>query len=155
MHGRLKSNFMWRLHGMEERKFDHNILGHMTKVTAMPIYGENLKQSSSLEPKSRWPWKLVCCIGYSSATKFVQMITLGWPWPILRQVRFGPLCFCKGKTVKQCIFSDTIVVYDIKVGRCSQLNEYMKLYAYQRSRSFIDLCPTHSDSVFLNNHLAE
>ena len=24
-------------------------------------------------------------------------------------------------------FSETIVVYDIKVGRCSQLNEYMKL----------------------------
>ena len=24
-------------------------------------------------------------------------------------------------------FSETIVIYDIKVGRCSQLNEYMKL----------------------------
>ena len=31
-----------------------------------------------------------------------------------------------GKKVKQLIFSETIVVYDIKVGRCSQLNEYMK-----------------------------
>ena len=30
-------------------------------------------------------------------------------------------------------FSETIVVYDIKIGRCSQLNEYMKLYEYQRS----------------------
>ena len=30
----------------------------------------------------------------------------------------------KGKTMD---FSETIVVYDIKVGRCSQLNEYMKL----------------------------
>ena len=44
-----------------------------------------------------------------------------------------------GKTVD---FSETIVVYDIKVGRCSQvndymkqLNEYMKLYENQRSRS--------------------
>ena len=36
-------------------------------------------------------------------------------------------------------FSEIITVYDIKVGRCSQLNEYMKLYEYQRSRSFIDL----------------
>ena len=27
-------------------------------------------------------------------------------------------------------FSETIVVYDIKVGSCSQLNEYMKLYEY-------------------------
>ena len=55
-----------------------------------------------------------------------------------------------GKKVKQCIFSETIVVCDIKVGRCDQLNEYMKLYEYQRSRSFIDLGPNHSDSVFLN-----
>ena len=46
--------------------------------------------------------------------------------------------------------SGTVVVYDIKVGRCSQLNEYMKLYEYQRSRSFIDLGPNLSDSIFLN-----
>ena len=52
--------------------------------------------------------------------------------------------------VKTMDFSETIVVYDIKVGRCSQLNEYMKLYEYQRSRSFIDLCPNLSDSIFLN-----
>ena len=47
-------------------------------------------------------------------------------------------------------FSETIVVYDIKVGRCSQLNEYMKLYGYQRLRSLIDLGPNLSDSIFLN-----
>ena len=38
-------------------------------------------------------------------------------------------------------FSETIVVYDVKVGRCSYLNEYMNLYEYQRSRSFIDIGP--------------
>ena len=52
--------------------------------------------------------------------------------------------------VKTMDFSETIVVYHIKVGRCSQLNEYMKLYEFQRSRSFIDLGPNHSDSIFLN-----
>ena len=36
----------------------------------------------------------------------------------------------KRKTID---FSDTIVVYDIKIGRCNQPNEYMKLYEYQRS----------------------
>ena len=50
----------------------------------------------------------------------------------------------KNKTMN---FSETI---DIKVDRCSQLNEYMKLYEYQRSRSFIDLCPNLADSIFLN-----
>ena len=47
-------------------------------------------------------------------------------------------------------FSETVQVYDIKVGRWSQLNEYMKLYAYQRSGSFNDLDPSHSDSIFSN-----
>ena len=41
-----------------------NSPGHMTKMAAMPIYGKNLKKSSSLEPKDWWPWKLVCIIGY-------------------------------------------------------------------------------------------
>ena len=29
--------------------------GHMTKMAAMPIYGKNLKKSSSLEPVGRFP----------------------------------------------------------------------------------------------------
>ena len=53
----------------------------------------------------------------------------------------------KGKAMD---FSETTVVYDIEVDRCSQLNEYLKLYEYQRSRSFIDLGPNLSDSIFLN-----
>ena len=53
----------------------------------------------------------------------------------------------KGKTMD---FSETIVVYDIKVNRCSLLNENMKLYEFQRWRSFIDLGPNLSDSIFLN-----
>ena len=57
---------------------------HMTEMAAMPIYGKNLKKSSSPEPKGRWPWNLVCSIGCSSTTKFIQMMTLGWPWLIGR-----------------------------------------------------------------------
>ena len=55
-----------------------------------------------------------------------------------------------GEKLKQWIFQKTIVVYDVKIGRCSQPNEYMKLYEYQRSRSLIDLGPNLSDSIFLN-----
>ena len=36
--------------------------GHTTKMAAMPIYGKNLKKSSSLELKGRWPLNLVCSI---------------------------------------------------------------------------------------------
>ena len=58
-----------------------------------------------------------------------------------------------GKKVKQRIFSETIEVYDIKVDKCSQLNDYVKFYEYQRSRSFIDLGPNLSGSIFFNNFL--
>ena len=81
-----------------------NGLGHMNKMAAMPIYSKNLKKSSSLEPKSRWPRKLVCSIRYSSTTKFVQMMTLGWPWPILWLGQNWSLMLLYGKKVKQWIF---------------------------------------------------
>ena len=47
--------------------------GHMTKMAAMPIYGKNLKKSSSPEPANRFSRNLVCSIGDS---KFVYMMTL-------------------------------------------------------------------------------
>ena len=55
-------------------------LGRMINMAAISIHGKNHK-SSSREPKGWWPWKLVCSIGYSSTTKFVQMMTLCGPWP--------------------------------------------------------------------------
>ena len=60
---------------------------------------------------------------------------------------FVPYAFVweEGKTMD---FSETIVVCDIKVGRCSQLNENMKFYEYQESRSFIYLGPNLSDLIF-------
>ena len=59
----------------------------------------------------------------------------------------------KGKTVD---FSETVLVYDVKVGRC-RTNENMNLYEYQRSRSFIDLGPRSLrfnifKLLFLRNH---
>ena len=50
-------------------------------------------------------------------------------------------------------FAETIVVYDVKVVRYINLNEYLKLYEYQRSRSLIDLGPNLSyifKLLFLN-----
>ena len=56
----------------------------MTNMAAMPIYGKNLKKSSSPELIDRWPWNLVCSIWYLSTTKNIQMMTLGSPEPIDR-----------------------------------------------------------------------
>ena len=50
---------------------------------------------------------------------------------------------------KRMDFSETIVVCDVKAGRCSELNDNMNLYEYQRSRSFIDLGPkSHRFNIF-------
>ena len=99
--------------------------GHMT---AMPIYGKNISQ------------ELLSLIQYCT------WVDLGL---FYGKVKFGPLCFCMGKKLDQWIFQKLyVVVCDIKVGRCSQLYEYMKLYEYQRPWSFIDLGPNHFDSAF-------
>ena len=103
--GRLKPNFIWSLHGIEERKFVQiNSPDHMTKMAAMPINGKNLKKTSPQQPKDRWHWHLVCNIRCSSTNKFVQMMALGWPWPILGQVgQIGSLMRVE-KKIKQWIF---------------------------------------------------
>ena len=104
--------FSWETARPIEAKFDvdspwdggtkvcSNGPGHMTKI----LYNKNMKNSSSLEPKGRWPWKLICCIGYLSTTKFVQMMTQGWPWPILWQGQILTLMLLYRKKVKQWIF---------------------------------------------------
>ena len=44
------------------------------------------------------------------------------------------------------LFSETFVVYDVKVGICSYLNDYMKLYEYQSQGNSLTLVQGHSDS---------
>ena len=43
--------------------------------------------------------------------------------------------------MKTVDFSKTIAACDLKVGRCRQLIEFMKVREYLRSRSFLDLGP--------------
>ena len=76
----------------------------MTNMAAMPIYGKNLKKSSSPEPIDRWPWNLVCSIVYVSTTKIIQIISLGWPWSILRQSKIWSHRLLYGKKWKLFIF---------------------------------------------------
>ena len=105
------------------------------------------KKSSSLEPKSWWPWKLVSSIWCSSTTKFVQMMT----WVDLdyftTRSNFVPYTFVwkKGKTMD---FSETIVIYGIKIGRCSQLNVYMKLISTKGQGHSLSLVQTSQIQYF-------
>ena len=113
--GLIETTFYVALRWDGGTKVCSNDPGHITKMATMPIHGKNLKKSSSLEPKGWWPWNLVCSIGYSSTTKFIQMTTMGWPWPILQQDQIWSLLFLHGKKGKTMDFSETIVVYDIKL----------------------------------------
>ena len=106
----------------------------MAKMVTMPIYGKNLKKSSSPEPLGWLPWNLVCTIRWLSSTKFVQMVTLCWPWPIFHE---GQICspgLLNGEKVKHCIFPEQwySVIWK-KVLYAPHLCDY------QRPRSFSDL----------------
>ena len=97
-------------------KICSNGLCHMTSMAAMPIYGKNLKKASSVEPKSQWSWKLVCSIRYSSTSKFVQLMTLSGPWPILRQGQIWSLMLLYGekRTVRGSDYSPAIMLSEEK-----------------------------------------
>ena len=110
----------------------------MTKMTDMRIYGKNRK-ANELES---WYAAL--------GTEVLPSLFNNDPGMAMSyQGQIWSVVLLYGTKVKQCLFfSETTIVYDIKIGRCSQLNEYMKFYEYQKSRSFIDLGPNHIDSIF-------
>ena len=112
----------------------------MTNMADMPLYGKHLKilllWNQKADDLESWY--------AASGTQVLPSLFNGGPrltltyftaWSDLVHYAF---VLEKRKTMD---FSETIVVYDIKVCRCSQLNEYMKPYEYQRLRSFIDLGP--------------
>ena len=123
-------------------KLCSNCPGHMTNMTAMPKYVKKFKTSSSPEPKGLWPRNLVCSIGCINCYQLCSNDDPGFTLTYLTtRSNLVPHAFVleKGKTMD---ISETIVVYDVKVGRGTKLNEYMNLYEYQwRSRSFTELGP--------------
>ena len=90
----------------------------MTNVAAMPIYGKNMNNSSSLDHKAdhleNWyaalgTWVLPSCSNDDSG------LTLTYFMARSNFVRYA-FVWEEGKTMD---FSETIVVCDVKVGRCS------------------------------------
>ena len=71
-------------------KFCSNGPGHMTQMAGMPISGKDMKKSSSLKLKGRWPWKFVLGIKSNFIRSFFRMgerklfqtVQVTWPrWP--------------------------------------------------------------------------
>ena len=82
--------------------------GHLTKMAAMPIYGKNRKNLLLRNQKAEDLETWYTASGAPSTTKFVFMA----------RSNLVPCAFVweKGKPMD---FSETIVVNDIKIGRCS------------------------------------
>ena len=101
------------------KKFCSNGSGHMIKIAAMPIYGKNFKKlffSGTKRPMTlkhgMWHQMLEY---YQVCSNDDHGLTVTY---FMRRSNLVPHAFVweKGKTMD---FSETIVVYDIKVGRCS------------------------------------
>ena len=70
-------------------KMNQHNAGDMTKMAARPIYGKNILKI--LFPGTTWPILMKLCLKYQRPEPFiiVPIMTLGWPWPILR---LGQIC---------------------------------------------------------------
>ena len=79
----------------------------MTNMATMPIYGKNLKESSSPEAIDGWPWNLVCSIFH---IKVLPALFKLWPWVELDlfyvKVKFGHIGFWMGKSENYLFFGN-------------------------------------------------
>ena len=126
-----------KAHGKMGMKIYTIELGHMTKIATMPIYGKNLKKSSSAEPIDRWPWNLVSSIVCASTIKVVQIMTLGWPWPISHQDQIWSHRHLYGKKWKLIFFANYCSLWSQSCLKHS--TKWVDEVEYQRSGSFFDL----------------
>ena len=90
--GWLKPHFLWSLNGKGERMSVQMVQITKSIWPTCPYMVKSFKLffSGTKRPK----------LGYSSTTKFVQMITLGWHWPILQQSEIWFLLFLFGEMLK-------------------------------------------------------
>ena len=137
---RLKPNFIWSLLETGERKFVQMVLVTWPRWPPYPYIVKTLKSLLLRNQKANdfETWYA------ASGTWVIPNLFKWWSWVDLdlfyARSNLVPYAFVwqKGKTMD---FSETIVVYDVKVCRCSKLNDNMNLYEYPRSRSFNDLGP--------------
>ena len=131
--GQSMPNFICKLSGGKWKFIDMMVVT-LPRWPPCPYMVKTLQKSSAPEPVDLFPWNLVCCIGDSCSSLFVQMMTVGWPWPILRQGQIWQNRLSYRKKWKLLIFR-TFAACDLKP------IEIMKIYEYWRSRSFLDLGP--------------
>ena len=99
--------------------------GHMTKMAATSIYGKNLSKtfSGTGEPISTK-------LGMYYRGLLLIMITLECLDLFYGKVKFGNLGFSMEKKVKTVDFSEIIAACDLKVGKCRQIIDFIKVCEY-------------------------
>ena len=93
---RLKSNFIWILHGMRERKFVHMVQVTWPRWPPCPyiVKHETFFFSGT---KRRWPWRLICSTEYLSTINFVQKLTGLTLTYFMARSNFVPYAFVWGE----------------------------------------------------------
>ena len=97
----MKSNFMWIIHGMGERKFVQMVQVTWPRWLQCP-YMENMVKT--LKNLLLWNQKADDLETWYAASGAQVLLSLfkWWPWVDLdlfySKVKFGPLCFCMGKS---------------------------------------------------------
>ena len=106
--GQLKPNFMWRLYGSGERKLLQTVMVTWSRWPPCPYMVKTLKNRHLRNQKAGmnlWNYETWYA---ASGTQVLQNSFKWWPWVNLdlfySKVKFGPLCFCMGKKVRQWIF---------------------------------------------------
>ena len=105
-----------------DTKVCSNGLGHLSKMAGMPIYGKSIIQNllGNQKADDLESWYAASVLKYYQVRLYYDPgLTFTY---FTARSNYVPYAFVwdEGKTMA---FSETIVVYDIKVGRCSQLNE--------------------------------
>ena len=96
--GRLKPNFMWSSLWMGEQKFLQMVLVTWPRWPPCPYRVKILKHLlRNQRADDLVTWYAVS--GARLLPNFVQIMTLGWPWPILRQGQIYCLMLSYGKKV--------------------------------------------------------
>ena len=143
---------MWSLHGMGGRIFVQLVQVTWPIWLSCPYMVKTLKKSSLLEPKGWGPWNLVYSI------KYYQFCSNDDPWLTLTlftaRSKLLPCAFLWEHTFNSRFPRNYWSLWS-ESWHISQLNKYMKMYEYPRSRSVIDLCPRslrfHEFQTFLLN----
>ena len=111
---------MWSLRGMRERKLVQIVEVTWPKWPPCPYLVKPFNNLFlwNLTADDLETWHAVLCTRL--LPNLFKLCPRGDLDLFYGKIKFGPACFCTGKIYNNGFF-ETIIIYDIKVGRCSQL----------------------------------